>query len=44
MPNYTVTIEGGVFDIEADDEDAAIEAGRDEAVITADLNEDDDEG
>ena len=43
MPNYYVRIEGGAFDIEADDEDAAIDIARDEVAITADLIEDDDD-
>lgn len=43
MPNYCVRIEGGAFDIEADDKDDAIEIARDEAVITVELIEDDDD-
>jgi hypothetical protein len=38
-----VTIEGGSFEVEADDEDAAIDEARDEVAITADLIEDDDD-
>jgi hypothetical protein len=46
VPKFLVTIEGGSFEVEADDEDDAIDEVRDQVMITADPvdDEDDDEG
>lgn len=43
MPKFLVTIEGGDFEVEADDEDEAIENARFTAVITADPVDDDED-
>jgi hypothetical protein len=43
MPRFQVTVEGGCFEIEADDEEDAIDTARDDVPITADLIEEDED-
>jgi hypothetical protein len=43
VPKYQVTIEAGNFEVDARDEDEAIELGLADAVVTAELVDDDEE-